>query len=380
MLRNPPIQDDEYTSATTEAQNEVQRKIREIYEEMTKAEAVMDSPLDVDSHLSYIDRSLFSPLNEYYYVLDTNHAWMIYWLVNAQAVLEVASSAELKAKVSTKIKSLILNDGKDGIASGPGGQIGHVALAYAAVLALILVGDFEVLESIKENLATWFLQLKHHDGSFATHTGGEHDARSTYCVVVVADLLGLKNEELFRNTASWLASCQTYEGGFAGIEGAEAHGGYTYCALAALHLLDGASQINVDALIRWLLYRQQHLEGGFSGRTNKLVDACYAYWVGASVVIAECIVGHELFSRAALKTYLLNCCQDLRGGLRDKPGMRSDFYHTNYALMGLSLAEHVYDPAYEPRVQVEGTNYTAPVHPLFGLPIETVETARSRFQ
>ena len=34
------------------------------------------------------------------------------------------------------------------------------------------------------------------------------------------------------------------------------------------------------------------------------------------------------------------CTQDPRGGLVDKPGKSRDFYHTCYALSGLSVAQH----------------------------------------
>lgn len=31
--------------------------------------------------------------------------------------------------------------------------------------------------------------------------------------------------------------------------------------------------------------------GGFKGRTNKLVDGCYSWWVGGCVVLAESLLG-----------------------------------------------------------------------------------------
>ena len=30
----------------------------------------------------------------------------------------------------------------------------------------------------------------------------------------------------------------------------------------------------------WAVHRQMRFEGGFQGRTNKLVDGCYSFWVG----------------------------------------------------------------------------------------------------
>ena len=39
-------------------------------------------------------------------------------------------------------------------------------------------------------------------------------------------------------------------------------------------------------------------------------------------------------------SFLRACTQDPRGGLVDKPGKSRDFYHTCYALSGLSVAQH----------------------------------------
>ena len=74
--------------------------------------------------------------------------------------------------------------------------------------------------------------------------------------------------------------CQTYEGGFGGAPGMEAHGGYSFCGLAALILIGKEKLCNVDRLLRWAANRQMRLEGGFQGRTNKLVDGCYSFWQG----------------------------------------------------------------------------------------------------
>jgi len=51
----------------------------------------------------------------------------------------------------------------------------------------------------------------------------------------------------------------------------EAHGGYGFCGLAALQMLDKTSSCNIEKLLKWTSMRQMKLEGGFQGRTNKLV-------------------------------------------------------------------------------------------------------------
>lgn len=72
-------------------------------------------------------------------------------------------------------------------------------------------------------------------------------------------------------------------------------GGTTYCALACLALAapvsssPGESWISPEQrskTIRWLLDNQVTNEG-FSGRTNKLADACYCFWCSASLQVCR---------------------------------------------------------------------------------------------
>jgi protein farnesyltransferase subunit beta len=92
-------------------------------------------------------------------------------------------------------------------------------------------------------------------------------------------------------------------------------------------------------------------EGGFQGRTNKLVDGCYSFWQGALFSLVDCYFPPSTFTtkggintegaefinkspqrdttlmggdsvdmdRMALQKYILVCCQSPYGGLRDKP-------------------------------------------------------------
>jgi protein farnesyltransferase subunit beta len=140
------------------------------------------------------------------------------------------------------------------------------------------------------------------------------DNRGIYCLLAVAHLLDIVTPELVSGTAAFIASCQTYEGGFSSashpslIGGAlaaqrpslgEAHGGYTFCALASWVLLQpyistgdkDAPRVDMRRLLRWLVHMQgSEMElGGFKGRTNKLVDGCYSWWVGGAFVLLEAL-------------------------------------------------------------------------------------------
>ncbi|KAL4717942.1 hypothetical protein ACJJTC_001360 [Scirpophaga incertulas] len=171
-----------------------------------------------------------------------------------------------------------------------------------------------------------------------------------YCAISIAKLTNTYTEALFDKTAEWIISCQTYEGGFGGCPGMEAHGGYAFCALASLALLNKTSLCDMDALLRWCVNRQMALEGGFQGRTNKLVDGCYSFWQGAAFPIISLILSQEskemietvFFNQSALQEYIMICCQAVEGGLVDKPGKYRDIYHTCYTLSGLSILNNIH--------------------------------------
>jgi protein farnesyltransferase subunit beta len=52
-------------------------------------------------------------------------------------------------------------------------------------------------------------------------------------------------------------------------------------------------------------------------------DGCYSFWQGGAAVLLELYLSKDrgglLFNREALQDYVLACCQDPRGGMRDKP-------------------------------------------------------------
>ena len=209
--------------------------------------------------------------------------------------------------------------------------------------ALALLGSDAAFSIInREKLYRFLVDLKNPDGSFSMERGGEVDVRAAYCVLAVSTLLGLRTDYLERGLVDWLLSCQTYEGGFGAAPFLEAHGGYAYCALASLRLLQAGDRANLRSLRRWTAERQVAAEGGFNGRTNKLVDGCYSFWVGALWPLLD-LNSPELTEWGcdplALQKYVLACCQDEKGGLIDKPGKPRDFYHTCYTLSGLSLAQ-----------------------------------------
>ena len=54
-----------------------------------------------------------------------------------------------------------------------------------------------------------------------------------------------------------------------------------------------------------------------------------------------------LYNTAALRLWLLRCCQSARGGFRDKPGKPVDYYHTCYCLSGLASCQAISGGAHQ---------------------------------
>ena len=169
--------------------------------------------------------------------------------------------------------------------------------------------------------------------------------------------LGVRiHETLFVKSSLSMGLGQTFEGGISGRPQSEAHGAYAFCALACLCMLGSpremipkwvasgfrprilftnarcARYLDLPLLISWLSSRQHAPEGGFSGRTNKLVDGCYSHWVGGCWPLIDAAMNASQpsgsmttskignwYSQEGLTRYVLSCCQADDGGMRDKP-------------------------------------------------------------
>ena len=116
------------------------------------------------------------------------------------------------------------------------------------------------------------------------HEGGEVDVRGCYCALAACHMLGMDRGAAAVAAACGLrrfvAACQSHEGGIGGEPWNEAHGGYTFCGYAALVLAGMGGGVDRSRLQRWAARMQGWMEGGFQGRTNKLVDGCYSLWQG----------------------------------------------------------------------------------------------------
>ncbi|KAF1967714.1 terpenoid cyclases/Protein prenyltransferase [Bimuria novae-zelandiae CBS 107.79] len=351
-------------------------------------------------------------------MMDASRPWIVYWSLQGLSALGYDIS-EFRERV---IHTFSLAQYPAGGYGGNFGHLPHLAATYAAVLSIVMVGGKDAYESINRKALWHFLgQLKQTDGGFNMTSGGEEDIRGAYCASVVLSLLNLPLElpedaparqqgltSFVDNLGEWVGKCQAFDGGISAAPGNEAHGAYAFCGLGALTILGPPKEtlnkyLDMPALIHWLSARQCAPEGGYNGRTNKLVDGCYSHWVGGCWALVAAAVTSPaavktLWNRDALARYILSAAQFARGGLVDKPGKRPDAYHTCYNLAGLSAAQHVYEydeekevgglcaayrwttrGRYEGGVWGEG-DVVGEVHPIFVVPFEAAHACREYFE
>ncbi|GBF91692.1 farnesyltransferase subunit beta [Raphidocelis subcapitata] len=279
---------------TTRAQRDLETRIASIYRDLADLDAsgqvhrVHRGPdalaLQRDRHVRYAAAGA-GRLPAGFASLDASRPWICYWVLHSLALLGAPLPEGLTAEDFVAFLGACRADG-GGYGGGPG-QLAHLAPTYAAVAALLTLGGEAALASIDRRGIAGFLRRMavppERGGGFTMHAGGEADARACYTAVAVATALRLDAHALAAEAGAvdYLKRCQTYEGGLGGCPGNEAHGGYTYCGAAALALLGKLPELDLPRLARWVAQRQGNVEGGFNGRTNKLVDGCYSFWQGA---------------------------------------------------------------------------------------------------
>ncbi|RVX08883.1 Protein farnesyltransferase subunit beta [Vitis vinifera] len=289
------------------------------------------------------------------------------------------TSLEWALKVPDRMVDMVVDLGR---------QMPHLATTYAAINALITLGGHRSLSSINRGKVYTFLRrMKDPSGAFRMHDAGEMDVRACYTAISVASVLNILDDELVKGVGNFILSCQTYEGGISGEPGSEAHGGYvshytcfsisvysqifisplcccaclyTFCGLATMVLIGEVNRLDLTSLIsefclfwnnmisvgfemnasRIGWYFDKVFEGGFQGRTNKLVDGCYSFWQEQLRLLDA---GGSAIDSPHLLQYLVILGRELQeGGFRDKPGKHRDYYHTCYCLSGLSVAQYSY--------------------------------------
>ena len=276
--------------------------------------------LDRVKHVRYL-RNAVAPLSGAAVRIDASRSWLCYWSTHGLALLGETHAIDDEAAV-LKLLEEAQNTTTGGFSGGARWHEPHLASTYAAVATLVSIGGADALRvPQRQSLLSFLMSLKvstAQGGGFKLMRDGEADVRGIYCALAVAYMLNMPLRDLAEGVEDHIARCQTYEGGIGGAPGCEAHGGYTFCGIAALAICRRAADVDarekgggdatapssssssslgkrVDLLsaLEWATSLQGGVEGGFAGRTNKLVDGCYSYWLGATISIIKQLLSEE---------------------------------------------------------------------------------------
>lgn len=266
--------------------------------------------------------------------------WFPFYTISALQILEYPQGEkfdEFKAKYTNFLKDRILEDGGF---SGYKQDFTNTISLYGVIIGIMAIGTEEAYKLIdRKKIYDLLISLKQPDGSFLVSIDGESDIRSTEVAIVISKYLNILDDKISEKTADFVLSCQNYDGGFSPVPHCESHGGYIYCGIACLAILNRLEDINLSSCIRYLSSRQSEFAGGFNGRTNKLVDTCYTFWIGATMrIICDHFKIPEFWDKNSLTQYCLCACQFLFGGFCDHPPSQADPFHTIYTLAGIGVA------------------------------------------
>ncbi|TDL19749.1 terpenoid cyclases/Protein prenyltransferase [Rickenella mellea] len=249
----------------------------------------------------------------------------------------------------------------------------NLIMTYTALLSLAILRD-DLTRVDRKGLVNLVRHSQQDDGSFSAFPGkGEADLRIVYTAFAICHMLDDWSSVNIDKAISFIRTCRTYEGGYGEVPFSEAQGGPTYCALASLHLLpaeySSSATLSVKerrSTVRWLAQNQAK-DGGFRGRTEKVADACYSFWCGASLRI----LGAANEVDEASNADFLNRCQFRTGGIAKTPNEVPDPYHTYLSLAALAM--------YPPKT--ENLTWSLPrLDPLLNATEETARWARDHLR
>ncbi|PLB54225.1 beta subunit of rab geranylgeranyltransferase [Aspergillus steynii IBT 23096] len=296
-----------------------------------------DQKLCVTKHVDYI-KNLDSRRDELEYWL-TEHLRLngVYWGLTALHLLGCPEGLPREDTVNFVLSCQRENGG---FGAAPGHDA-HMLYTVSAVQILVLMDALDELETRglggRQKVGSFIAGLQDKGtGAFMGDEWGEQDTRFLYGAFNALSLMGLLDMVDVPKSVAYVQKCENLDGGYGIRPGAESHAGQIFTCVGALAIAGRLDLVNKDRLGGWLSERQVD-KGGLNGRPEKLEDACYSWWVGASLAMIDRL--HWL-DGAKLASFILRCQDPEAGGLSDRPGHMVDVFHTHFAIAGLSLLKY----------------------------------------
>ncbi|KAL4968059.1 Rab geranylgeranyltransferase subunit beta BET2 [Aspergillus stella-maris] len=300
-----------------------------------KAAAIpSDQKLCPEKHIDYI-KKLDSRKDELEYWL-TEHLRLngVYWGLTALHLLGCPDGLPRDNAIDFVLSCQQENGG---FSAAPGHDA-HMLYTVSAVQLLVTLDAVDELDKRglggKQKVGSFIAGLQDKEtGSFMGDEWGELDTRFLYGALNALSLLGLLDLVDMDKAVSYVQKCENLDGGYGVCPGAESHSGQVFTCVGALAIAGRLDLVDKDRLGAWLSERQLD-HGGLNGRPEKLADACYSWWVGASLAMIDKL---DWVNGAKLASFILSCQDSEAGGFADRPDNAVDVFHTLFAIAGLSL-------------------------------------------
>ncbi|EAL72213.1 hypothetical protein DDB_G0269726 [Dictyostelium discoideum AX4] len=205
---------------------------------------------------------------------------------------------------------------------------------YCALLILRILGDDFSGVNKKAIIDSLRKRQRESDGAISGSPNvGDYDLRHLFSACAISFILDDWSAINKESAIDYIKSCLSYEFAFGQTPQQEAHGGPTYCAIASLSLLGRLDVLEPfkEQLTFWLVKKQIT---GFCGRTNKDPDTCYAFWIGASLMMID---RYDLIDFASINAFIGSAQHEAIGGVAKEPGQLPDVMHSYLSLVGLSF-------------------------------------------
>lgn len=285
----------------------------------------------------------------------------LYWTVISKQMIDQEIDDSQKDELVAWIKEC--HDSDKGTFSPYPGHDCHILSTLSAIQLLIIFDDIEFLtEKVFPKVFQYIKSLQLDNGAFKGDTFTEElDTRYSYNSLHILYYIKKYSPQLFKqnelhkvvaNGLAYLKRCFNHDGGFGLKPQRESHGAHVWTSFASFAIWDEIdSYFSKQELedLKWWLSERQNLDGGLNGRPCKLSDCCYSWWCLASLKLVnysshfkqnklDCLESIDL---QKLKQFIVQCQDDVNGGISDRPGNVVDIFHTCFGLTGMSLIEEI---------------------------------------
>jgi len=162
---------------------------------------------------------------------------------------------------------------------------------------------------------------------------GDIDPRNIYCVFTISSLFNMLTEELSDCFNLNYNFFKNLDDSFSLEKTRESHGALSFCFLSSeiFYFNSNSMYFPSSCTKYWVVDKQKIHNNQFQGRTSKLTDSCYFFWIGSISIIFSLA-----FSDKVYELFYFNK-ERFVNGFCDKTGKTPDIYHTSYSVASLSL-------------------------------------------